>query len=102
LTLTSLFYTLSLHDALPICWFVLIVPVILFITLITYLPQINQGESFTETLNWIPTFNINLTSYIDGLSLIFGLLITGIGALVVRSEEHTSELQSRFDIVCRL
>ena len=64
-------------------WFVLIVPIILFITLITYLPQINQGESFTETLNWMPTFNINLTSYIDGLSLIFGLLITGIGALVV-------------------
>src|SRR5699024_11798024 len=24
------------------------------------------------------------------------------GSLVVRSEEHTSELQSRFDLVCRL
>ncbi len=71
------------HFKIHIGWFVLIVPIILFITLITYLPQINQGESFTETLNWIPTFNINLTSYIDGLSLIFGLLITGIGALVV-------------------
>lgn len=64
-------------------WFVLIVPIILFITLITYLPHIQSGTSFTETLKWIPSFNINLTSYIDGLSLIFGLLITGIGALVV-------------------
>ncbi len=64
-------------------WFVLIVPTVLFITLISYLPQIKQGHSLTETLNWIPTFNINLTSYLDGLSLIFGLLITGIGALVV-------------------
>src|SRR5438067_3577040 len=25
-----------------------------------------------------------------------------VGALHVRSEEHTSELQSRFDLVCRL
>src|SRR5437868_12767704 len=27
---------------------------------------------------------------------------TGSGATAARSEEHTSELQSRFDIVCRL
>src|SRR5699024_11840620 len=26
----------------------------------------------------------------------------GVGLLVPRSEEHTSELQSRFDLVCRL
>src|SRR5699024_12211262 len=26
----------------------------------------------------------------------------GISAFVLRSEEHTSELQSRFDLVCRL
>ena len=64
-------------------WLVLIVPIVLFITLISYLPQIKQGIPVIETLNWIPTFNINLTSYLDGLSLIFGLLITGIGALVV-------------------
>src|SRR5690625_3246349 len=64
-------------------WFVLIVPTILFITLISYLPQIKQGSPIIETLNWIPSFGINLTSYLDGLSLIFGLLIIGIGALVV-------------------
>src|SRR5699024_9427103 len=64
-------------------WFVLIVPTILFITLISYLPQIKQGSQIIETLNWIPSFGINLTSYLDALSLIFGLLITGIGALVV-------------------
>src|SRR5690625_7055294 len=63
--------------------FVLIVPSILFIILISYLPQIKQGSPIIETLNWIPSFGINLTSYLDGLSLTFGLLITGIGALVV-------------------
>src|SRR5690606_16476742 len=32
---------------------------------------------------WIPSYNINFTTYIDGLGLMFGLLITGIGALVI-------------------
>src|SRR5699024_12735300 len=30
------------------------------------------------------------------------LLILLLSALILRSEEHTSELQSRFDLVCRL
>src|SRR5699024_11338389 len=30
------------------------------------------------------------------------LVIPGVGTLQPRSEEHTSELQSRFDLVCRL
>src|SRR5699024_847137 len=64
-------------------WFVLIVPIVLFITLISYLLQIKQGVPIIESLNWITTFNIYLTSYLYGLSLIFGLLITGIGSLVV-------------------
>src|SRR3712207_7016239 len=31
-----------------------------------------------------------------------GLLVTGLALLAVRSEEHTSELQSRQYLVCRL
>src|SRR5690625_4745531 len=64
-------------------WFVLIVPTILFITLISYLPQIKQGSPIIETLNWIPSFVINLTSYLYVLILIFVLLYSVIVALVV-------------------
>src|SRR5437868_11474421 len=41
---------------------------------------------------------------IEGLNRAFIKSISFIGAdvLYVRSEEHTSELQSRFDLVCRL
>ncbi len=35
-----------------------------------------------ETWAWIPSFQINFTVVVDGLSLLFALLITGIGALV--------------------
>ena len=37
----------------------------------------------TSTLPWIPSLGINFTTYLDGLSLLFGLIITGIGTLVI-------------------
>src|SRR5437868_10657889 len=36
------------------------------------------------------------------ISPVPSMLQTTIGRIVKRSEEHTSELQSRFDLVCRL
>lgn len=38
--------------------------------------------AFSESLNWIPEIGLNLAFTLDGLSMIFALLITGIGALV--------------------
>jgi multicomponent Na+:H+ antiporter subunit A len=59
------------------------VAVTLFIYLLTYIPQIANGEVFSNTVQWIPSYGINFTAYLDGLSLIFALLITGIGSLVI-------------------
>lgn len=64
-------------------WFVLIVPVVLFIYYTSFIQTTMNGESATSTLQWIPSLGISFESYIDGLSLLFTLLITGIGALVV-------------------
>ena len=64
-------------------WLVLIVPTILFIQLSTYIPKIASGQTFRNEMSWIPTFDINFLTNMDGLSLIFGLLITGIGTLVI-------------------
>ncbi len=36
-----------------------------------------------ETVQWIPSLGINFTVHLDGLALLFALLITGIGALVI-------------------
>ncbi|MER1986506.1 MAG: Na+/H+ antiporter subunit A [Solibacillus sp.] len=68
---------------LHIGWFVLAIPVVLFTILVTYIPRIANGETFIQTFEWIPSFNINITTYLDGLSMIFGLLITGVGSLVI-------------------
>ncbi|WHT49084.1 Na+/H+ antiporter subunit A [Sporosarcina thermotolerans] len=64
-------------------WFVIIVPIALFIFLASYIPSIANGSTYMHTIRWIETAGIHFTTYLDGLSLIFGLLITGVGSLVI-------------------
>ncbi|UOE95617.1 Na+/H+ antiporter subunit A [Alkalihalobacillus sp. LMS39] len=64
-------------------WFVLLLPITLFILFLQYLPTTSSGLVVMETIAWVPSLGINFTVYLDGLSLLFALLITGIGALVV-------------------
>jgi multicomponent Na+:H+ antiporter subunit A len=62
---------------------VTIIPGLLVIYLITLIPTIIQGEPLTVTIPWVPSLGVSLSLMVDGLSLIFGLIITVIGALVV-------------------
>ncbi|MCP3760800.1 Na+/H+ antiporter subunit A [Domibacillus sp. A3M-37] len=64
-------------------WFVLILPIVLFGTFLQYLPVTMNNNSVMQTASWIPSLGINFTVYMDGLSLLFALLISGIGSLVV-------------------
>src|SRR5688572_17987007 len=64
-------------------WFVLPLPIVLFVYFLTFLPETMSGRSLIEMINWIPSLGINFTAKVDGLALLFALLITGIGALVV-------------------
>lgn len=64
-------------------WFVLILPITIFSYLLQFLSTTSSGKQIEETVSWIPSLGINFTVYVDGLSLLFALLITGIGSLVV-------------------
>ncbi|RLQ96501.1 Na+/H+ antiporter subunit A [Falsibacillus albus] len=64
-------------------WFVLIVPILLFSYFLHFIPIVKGNETVTKTIRWIPSLNIELTAFVDGLGLLFALLITGIGSLVV-------------------
>ena len=64
-------------------WFVLAVPATLVVIYASYITQVAKSEIFTGELPWIPSLDISIVSYLDGLSLLFSLLITGIGSLVV-------------------
>lgn len=63
-------------------WLVLAAPLVLFIYFLTRIPVIKGGDSGYETVSWIPSLGINLVFHLDGLSLLFALLITGMGTLV--------------------
>src|SRR5690625_5061111 len=64
-------------------WFILILPIVLVCYFLSYMPRLWHFETVTEQLSWIPSLGIDFSLYLDGLSLLFVLLITGIGALVV-------------------
>src|SRR5207249_8860901 len=82
-------YPLSLHDALPIS-----TPAFAAVDL-----QDGTLQAFADTiLPGRPTTRTDLGNEVHPQA------IAGVDSLpgAVRSEEHTSELQSRFDLVCRL
>jgi len=57
-------------------------PVLLFLYFIQYIVPIGQGSYFVQSTSWVPSLGINLDFKLDGLSLLFTLLITGIGACI--------------------
>ena len=62
--------------------FVAAVPAALFVGFATFLPEIRAGAAPSEVYPWIPSLGIDASFRIDGLSLLFALLITGIGTFV--------------------
>ncbi|MYL33393.1 Na+/H+ antiporter subunit A [Pontibacillus yanchengensis] len=62
-------------------WFVLPIPFSIFLFLILKVGK--QFSPISQSYNWIPSLDINFDLYLDGLGLLFGLLISGIGTLVV-------------------
>ena len=57
-------------------------PLGIFIYLLSFLPLINSGQSAMFHYSWVPSMGINLDFRLDGLALLFGFMITGIGSLV--------------------
>src|SRR5699024_11299696 len=90
-TPTTEIYTLSLHDALPISWDYLF----------PNAPKPKELETY-QTLTGpkykMPAAKGDIFLHIraNDEAAVYEFMAQ------VRSEEHTSELQSRFDLVCRL
>ncbi len=50
--------------------------------LLSYLPTVSHA-AYLVPLPWVPDLGLSLSLYLDGLSLLFALLITGIGSAVL-------------------
>jgi len=63
--------------------FISVIPLLLFLYLLSYLPAVHYGaKSIFFKNEWIPSLGISLDFKIDGLSMLFSLMITGIGTLI--------------------
>ena len=65
-----------------ITWLPVLLPVGLFLYFCSFFNKVASGQSLKFIYDWVPSLDVNLTFNLDGLALLFALLITGIGALV--------------------
>ncbi len=59
-----------------------LIPLVLFGYFLQFIPEIADGGTIVHSYSWVPSFGVNLDFTLDGLSLLFALMITGIGFLV--------------------
>ena len=57
--------------------------IVFFIGFAILVEPVSAGNPWTMSVAWIPRLDVQLAFNIDGLALLFGLLISGIGVLVV-------------------
>jgi len=60
-----------------------LVPLGAFAWFSAYLPEILRGETWHEAYPWVNGLGFDFIFRLDGLSLLFALLITGIGSIIV-------------------
>jgi len=64
-------------------WVMALVPAIAFVLLLQLLPQIAAGQNLTIAFDWARAHGLSLSFFVDGLSLLFALCISGIGCLIL-------------------
>ena len=64
-------------------WLLALLPLALTVHFASLAPAVIAGDTIRVSFPWVPTLGVNLSFLLDGLSLLFALLITGTGALVV-------------------
>ena len=88
-------------------WVLALLPLGLFSAFVRFATDISAGRTITEQWTWSRTLGIELGWRLDGFALLFCLLITGIGALVViyagaYMAEETREDRARFQTLILL
>tara|TARA_R110002072_G_scaffold84214_1_gene190855 strand:- start:3859 stop:6162 length:2304 start_codon:yes stop_codon:yes gene_type:complete len=58
-------------------------PAAAFFYCLQWWPEVSGGNVVLQSWSWMPSIGLSLSFFIDGLSLLFLLLITGIGSFIV-------------------
>jgi multicomponent Na+:H+ antiporter subunit A len=90
--LAPLLTRIAKHNA---AWLLSLAPLFIFVHFASLLPEVAAGNTISAGYDWIPSLGARFSWYLDGLSLTFALLISGIGTLIViysggylRGHEH--------------
>lgn len=68
------------HNA---AWPLAIVPALIFLHFAGFIAPVSEGQTFVASVAWAPSYGVNFSIYIDGLSTLFALLISGIGTFII-------------------
>ncbi len=64
-------------------WVLALAPLAFAALLLSHASDIAQGTSIRESVVWVPALDLSISIAVDGLGLLFALLITGVGALIL-------------------
>jgi len=56
-----------------------LLPLGLFLYFLSYVPQVIAGNPVVFEYAWFPSLDIHMRFYLDGLSLVFAMIISGVG-----------------------
>ncbi len=86
-------------------WLTASVMALLFVVLLGYYPDVRDMGAVTRTVIWMPELGLSFSFYLDGLSLLFGLVVTGVGTAIFMYSGYYFDddtTQSRFNMLLML
>lgn len=60
-----------------------LVPLVVFVALASLVPSVASGSAHRVEYSWVPSLGISFSFFVDGLSLLFLLVIAGVGTFIV-------------------
>jgi multicomponent Na+:H+ antiporter subunit A len=63
-------------------WWLAAIPAGLTAYYLSFVPRIAAGEAIEQRIAWVPQLGVELSMRLDGLSLLFALMISGIGTFI--------------------
>lgn len=64
-------------------WVAALIPLSIFAIISSYIPSIAEGRTLGATISWVPQLDINLSFFLDGLSLLMVLIVSGVGTFIL-------------------
>ena len=75
---------------------------LLFVALLGYFSYVEDNHAIKRTIEWMPDLGIDLAYHLDGLALLFALVVSGIGTVIFFYSGYyfdDKEEQGRFNTI---